>query len=89
MRALALDVSCPPYPEPAHGGDSVNILFHDGSVKTVDNKEDLLLDHEHQLLSSECARPSAGGGGDPESLRQRRRGVRAVRNIQYPMSNAE
>ncbi len=41
MRALALDISCPPYPEPAHGGDSVNILFHDGSVKTVDNKEDL------------------------------------------------
>jgi prepilin-type processing-associated H-X9-DG protein len=37
MRALALDISCPPYPEPAHGGESVNILFHDGSVLTANN----------------------------------------------------
>jgi prepilin-type processing-associated H-X9-DG protein len=41
MRALALDVSCPPYPELAHEGDSVNILFHDGSVETADNEENL------------------------------------------------
>ena len=41
MCALALDVSCPPYPEPAHGGNSVNILFCDGSVKTADNEANL------------------------------------------------
>ena len=37
MRALALDVSCLPYAEPAHAGNSANILFQDGSVKTADN----------------------------------------------------
>ncbi len=41
MRALALDVSCLPYAEPAHGGNSVNILFQDGSVKTADNVDNL------------------------------------------------
>ena len=76
MRALALDVSCPPYPEPAHNGESVNILFHDGSVKTVDNKENLYSIMNISLLSSERAGPSADCGGAPESLRQRRRGVR-------------
>lgn len=40
MRALALDADCPSYPNEvqiAHGGFSVNILFHDGSVVTADN----------------------------------------------------
>ncbi len=56
MRALALDVSCPPYPEPAHSGESVNILFHDGSVKTVDNKEDL-----YSIMSISYYPPNAEG----------------------------
>jgi prepilin-type processing-associated H-X9-DG protein len=41
IRTLALDISCPPYPEPAHGGNSVNILFCDGGVKTIDNVDNL------------------------------------------------
>ena len=56
MRALALDVSCPPYPELAHGGDSVNILFHDGSVKTADNKDDL-----YSIMSISYYPPNAQG----------------------------
>jgi len=56
MRALALDVSCPPYPEPAHSGDSVNILFHDGSVKTVGNKENL-----YSIMSISYYPPNAEG----------------------------
>jgi len=56
MRALALDVSCPPYPEPAHNGESVNILFHDGSVKTVENKEDL-----YSIMSISYYPPNAEG----------------------------
>jgi prepilin-type processing-associated H-X9-DG protein len=41
IRALALDVSCPPWPEPAHSGLSVNILFYDGSVKLRENQDNL------------------------------------------------
>ena len=56
IRALALDISCPPYSEPAHGGGSVNILFHDGSVKTADNK-----DNDYSVMDMSYYPPNAQG----------------------------
>ena len=56
MRALALDISCPPWPEPAHSGQSVNILFHDGSVKLLDNKDSL-----YSIMSISYYPPDAQG----------------------------
>jgi prepilin-type processing-associated H-X9-DG protein len=59
MRALALDVSCPPWPEPAHSGLSVNILFHDGSVKILENKENLysIMDISYYPLNAQGLPP--------------------------------
>jgi len=56
MRALALDVSCPPWPEPAHSGLSVNVLFHDGSVKLLENKDNL-----YSIMSLSYYPPNAQG----------------------------
>jgi prepilin-type N-terminal cleavage/methylation domain-containing protein/prepilin-type processing-associated H-X9-DG protein len=56
MRALALDVSCPPYPELAHGGESVNILFHDGSVLTAGNPQ-----NDFSIMSIAYYPPNAQG----------------------------
>jgi len=54
--ALALDVSCPPYHEPGHGGNSVNVLFQDGSVKTEDNVENL-----YSIMNISYYPPNADG----------------------------
>jgi len=59
MRALALDVDCPAYPKEvqvAHGGLSVNILFHDGSVITADN-----LEKEYSIMNISFYPPDANG----------------------------
>jgi len=56
MRALALDSNCPPWPRIAHGGNTVNILFHDGSVKIADNK-----DNHYSVMDLSYYPPNAQG----------------------------
>jgi prepilin-type processing-associated H-X9-DG protein len=56
MRALALDSNCPPWPRIAHRGQSVNLLFHDGSVRTADNK-----DNDYSVMDFSYYPPNAQG----------------------------
>ena len=56
---VALDCDWPPWPnndEIAHGGASVNILFHDGSVLTANNQA-----HDYSIMDIRFSPPNADG----------------------------